>query len=262
MKQNELIIALQLAIEQFGTSILDDSKLVNVLLDLGAFKTAPYAKTVIRELIAEGYMQKIMQVGHDENRINTLVSMITSQSGFTLQIVEYIVNCLLYTLNYIDFEPKYTPQNYTSKANSTIAKDILKGEYREKLPTGGEIRITADSWNIWYYFPGPDARYNGTFKTIYHYEIDNYISAWRNNFKKYQELKNILPTGGNSDYPGEKDMSIRFGFSEGVCLTSYHMPIRNETELDAVIRDYETAKSRASYVQQILNGSTNNVQKL
>lgn len=100
MKQDELIIALQLAIEQFGTSILDDSKLVNVLLDLGAFKTAPYAKTVIRELIAEGYMQKIMQVGHDENRINTLVSMITSQSGFTLQIVEYIVNCLLFATSF------------------------------------------------------------------------------------------------------------------------------------------------------------------
>ena len=41
MKQDELIIALQLAIEQFGTSILDDIKLINVLLDLGAFKNAP-----------------------------------------------------------------------------------------------------------------------------------------------------------------------------------------------------------------------------
>ena len=58
MKQNELIIALQLVIEQFGTSILDDSKLVSVLLDLEAFKTAPYAKSVLRELIAEGYMQR------------------------------------------------------------------------------------------------------------------------------------------------------------------------------------------------------------
>lgn len=259
MKQDELIIALQLAIEQFGTSILDDIKLINVLLDLGAFKNAPYAKSVIRELIIEGYMQKIMQVGHDENRIKTLVPMITSQSGFTLQIVEYIVNCLLYVLGYIGFKPIYTPRNIpTHKHTSTIVKDILKGEYKEKLPTGGEIRITADSWNIWYYFPGPDARYNGTFKTIYHYEIDNYISAWRNNFKKYQELKSIIPSDGNSDYPGEKGMSIRFGFSEGVCLTSYHMPIRNETELNSVIRDYETAKSMASYVQQILKGSTNN----
>ena len=259
MKQNELIIALQLVIEQFGTSILDDSKLVSVLLDLEAFKTAPYAKSVIRELIAEGYMQKIIQAGNDKNRIKKLVPMITSQSGFSLQIVEYIVNCLLYALNYIDFEPKYNPQDYTSKANLAQAKDKLKGEYREKLPTGGELRVTADSWNICYYFPGPDARYNGTFITIHDYEIDNYIRAWRNNFKKYKELKNILPTGGNSNYPGEKDMSIRFGFSEGVCLTSYHMPIRNEKELNAVIRDYETAKSRATYVQQILKGSTYNV---
>ena len=34
------------------------------------------------------------------------------------------------------------------------------GEYKEKLPTGGELKINQDSWRIYYYFPGPDMRYN------------------------------------------------------------------------------------------------------
>lgn len=134
-----------------------------------------------------------------------------------------------------------------------IQPSSLKGEYCEKMQTGGELRISANRWYISYYFPGPDARYNGTFKTIYDVEIDDYIKAWKENFKKYQKLKSILPTGGNSDYPGEMGMSIRFGFSEGVCLTSYHMPINNESMLKDIIIDYENAKTKAQIVQEMLN---------
>lgn len=259
MKSNELIIALQLAIGEYGASILNDSKLINILLDLGAFKKTPYAKSVIRELIAEGYMLKITQANNDINKINSLVSVIASQSAFAQRIVEYTVYSLSFALGYIKEMPSLNNQttlsNTSSKSNTTrVNSVVLKGEYSEKLPMGGEIKVSADSWRITYYFSGPDARYNGTFKTIYGDEIDKYIRAWKNNFKKYQELKNVLPAGGNSDYPGEMGMSIRFGFSEGVCLTSYHMPINDKKKLDAVVLEYENAKLRAFQVQRILKG--------
>lgn len=50
-------------------------------------------------------------------------------------------------------------------------------------------------------------------------------------------------------------MSIRFGFAEGVCLTSYHMPIRTKDKLQEVIKDYENAKLKVVQIQQFLNGS-------
>lgn len=146
--------------------------------------------------------------------------------------------------------------NEVSLSDSTSNEPLtLDGEYIEKLPTGGDLKISRYKWSINYYFSGPDARYNGTHKVIDGAEIHKYIDAWRKNFTKYQELKRVIPIGGNSDYPGEMGMSIRFGFAEGVCLTSYHMPINTKDELEKVIMDYENAQAKAIKVQKILNGS-------
>ena len=48
-------------------------------------------------------------------------------------------------------------------------------------------------------------------------------------------------------------MSIRIGgFNEGVCLQSYHLPIKTQAELSEVIDDYEGAKKKAALIQRIL----------
>lgn len=258
MNADNLIIALQLAVDQFGKTILSDSKLINILLDLGAFKAMPSTKSVIRELITEGFVSKIVS-STDYSRVTSLVPVMVTQTGFNKDIVEYVVNCISFVIGLLKDEPKLdsaSTANNNSQHNVQPTKaQPLNGEYSEKLPTGGDLIISANSWHIRYYFSGPDARYNGTFKTIYAQEIDKYIQAWDNNYKKYQELKKILPKGGDSNYPGEMGMSIRFGFAEGVCLTSYHMSIRDEQGIKKVIKDYEEAKIKASKIQKILKGN-------
>ncbi len=131
---------------------------------------------------------------------------------------------------------------------------LLQGEYSEKLQNEGELKVKANSWKICYYFSGPDSRYNSTLVYVYDKEIDSYITAWKNNFTKYQQLKNILPQGGNTVYPGEKGMSIRFGFHEGVCIRDYHLPIKTQEQLDAIIKEYELVKFKAVHIQKILKG--------
>lgn len=126
------------------------------------------------------------------------------------------------------------------------------GEYTEKLNSGGELCITAKSWSIKYYFAGPDRRYNGTFVTIPGSEIDKYIDAWKNNFNKYTELKQMIPSGGSFDAAAEMGMHIHIGFSEGVCLRTYHMPIRTTEKLNQVLSDYTFAKVRAQQIQSLL----------
>lgn len=150
---------------------------------------------------------------------------------------------------------KVTSSEVTLSDSTSNESLTLDGEYIEKLPTGGDLKISRYKWSISYYFSGPDARYNGTHKVIDGAEINKYIDAWRKNFTKYQELKQVIPIGGNSDYPGEMGMSIRFGFAEGVCLTSYHMPINTKDKLEKVIMDYKKAQAKAIKVQKILNGS-------
>ena len=133
------------------------------------------------------------------------------------------------------------------------SKETLKGAYSEHLKTGGELKVSAYSWHLEYYFSGPDLRYNGTFVRVESKQIDAYIEAWKNNFSKYLQLKEILPKGGSSDYHGEMGMSIRIGgFNEGVCLQSYHLPIKTQAELSEIIDDYEGAKKKAALIQRIL----------
>ena len=73
-----------------------------------------------------------------------------------------------------------------------------------------------------------------------------------NAVEKYCKENNLLMSGG-SDYHGEMGMSIRIGgFNEGVCLQSYHLPIKTQAELSEVIDDYEGAKKKAALIQRIL----------
>lgn len=128
----------------------------------------------------------------------------------------------------------------------------MNGKYSENLKSGGELVVTSNSWHIQYYFRGPDLRYNGTFVTVPGKEIDAYISAWRTNFNKYIELKKVVLKGGTFETLGEMGMSIRIGWSEGVCLKSYHMPINKQEDLDKVITDYNYAKNSALKIMSML----------
>lgn len=121
----------------------------------------------------------------------------------------------------------------------------MHGKYTLQLNSGGELIIQNDEWYIVYYFPGPDRRYNGTVKVIISSEIDEYIDAWKNNFKKYQALKTALPTGGTYNEVGERGMDISVGgYVEGVGLHYSHR-VSTQEAIDEIIADYKNAKETA-----------------
>ena len=129
----------------------------------------------------------------------------------------------------------------------------MNGEYIEKLKTGGELHISEKQWYIRYYFQGPDLRYNGTFVYVYDKDIDDYIHAWKENYKKYLQLKSSIPSNGQFETQGLKEMSIRIGrFNEGVCIKNYHMPIKSEVMINEIIDEYCSAKETAMKVQNML----------
>lgn len=128
----------------------------------------------------------------------------------------------------------------------------MNGQYSEKMKTGGELIVTANDWYIQYYFSGPDLRYNGTFVRLPGKEIDEYINAYRNNFKKYLEIKKNIPDSGKFETSGEKGMTIRLGIWEGVCIDYYHMPINTKEKIEEIITDYQYAKQRAITLQNML----------
>ncbi len=131
----------------------------------------------------------------------------------------------------------------------------MSGEYREKLPTGiGELVVNLSTWFIQYYFPGIDNRHSGTFIKVPKEEIDEFISAFKNNWLKYEKVKETSQTlGGEIRLIGEKNMTIYISsYHEGVCIQSYHMPLKSKEQIENVVADYYWAKERAKIIIEIL----------
>jgi hypothetical protein len=127
------------------------------------------------------------------------------------------------------------------------------GKYEEPLPCGGTLKVTEFSWEISYYFPGPDMRYNGTFVSVRDNSVEKYISAFNENWTEYEQLKSTIPSGGDFSKSGKMGMTIRIGFAQGVCIQSYHMPISSKQQLVKVIEGYRYASERGPQIQKFLS---------
>ncbi len=131
----------------------------------------------------------------------------------------------------------------------------MDGEYKEKLPFGqGDLIVTKNNYYIQFYFPGPDLRYNGTFVKILANEMDSYINAYKNNWEKYQELKEIKSKLGNEfSVTGELGMKITIGgWIDGICINSYHLPINSERKVTNIIESFIWAKSKGPEIMNFL----------
>lgn len=127
------------------------------------------------------------------------------------------------------------------------------GTYEEPLSCGGKLKVTKSSWEISYYFSGPDMRYNGTFVSVPGREINKYIVAFNENWEEYEKLRATIPSGGDFSKEGKMNMNIRIGsFAPGVCINSYHMPINSKQQLKKLLDGYQYASKRAPEIQSFL----------
>lgn len=62
-------------------------------------------------------------------------------------------------------------------------------ELSENVAFGGRLTARESGFDLTYYFPGPDRRYNGTFLKIDASMLHQYIVAWQENWKAYQVLR-------------------------------------------------------------------------
>jgi len=128
------------------------------------------------------------------------------------------------------------------------------GQYKEELPSGGTFTINdGKGWNISYYTPGPDRRYNGHYYTLYGDEIDKYINAWKENFKKYVDMKSVFKANGTYSTIGLCNMCINIGgYHDGVSLDLWQKPVNQKKEIEQIIADYEDVKSRAPTLMKMM----------
>lgn len=130
METMSLHIAIRKAVEQFGIDVLTEGRLVNILLDYGAYSDVPAAKTIIQAILAGGYCQKIIDLGKKErsffssifnsaestinkpendewrNKLQSYAISISKNNGFQQSFVDYVIECIVYGLEWIDIDPE------------------------------------------------------------------------------------------------------------------------------------------------------------
>jgi len=92
--------AIAYAIDREGIGIITEARFLNYLTDLQAF-TTPALKRIVSAMIEDKYFDKLQSCLNDENhelQFNEVKTRLVRDEGFQENLVEYVLNCLLYAV--------------------------------------------------------------------------------------------------------------------------------------------------------------------
>ena len=105
--------ALLYAIDAEGLGIISEARLMNYLNDLQAFDS-PAVKRIVSTMVDDGYMSKL-QLSINEEKYELLFNDIASQlvqtEGFQSDLVDYVMNSILYAVHKTSIAPVLPQQN-------------------------------------------------------------------------------------------------------------------------------------------------------
>ena len=108
----ELYKALKTVVDLQGSEILKDQRLINVLSDFKAYEETPAAKFLLKSMISEGLMAKLMVDYSSSNDISTVIATnktsLSDTYGFKDDIVDYVLLCISYAQGWIEEKPSFT----------------------------------------------------------------------------------------------------------------------------------------------------------
>ena len=146
---NSLPEALRGIITKEGEKMLEDIKLANILADLCSLEDMPAANTILKKMLTEGYGTEILTITSSpswEIKLKMLSAKIASKNGYRNDIVQYIVDSIVYGLGKMEIIPEYIDV-LSSSAKSMASLEIelkkLRGEYLRFLDEN--VMISDDS---------------------------------------------------------------------------------------------------------------------
>lgn len=151
--------ALKTLIEVKGIDILKSPLSLNILSDYQAFADVPASKNVLKNIIEEGYLEKIAFFYNNKLPIgdapNGYVSELYNKLGFRLDTSVYVINSILLALGYDEVNveempPSGTPLLKSETQKSSSSKEVLPendGTHMEfkGIPINGSITAVADA---------------------------------------------------------------------------------------------------------------------
>lgn len=116
-------------------------------------------------------------------------------------------------------------------------------ELTELVPLGGKLTACEAGYELSFYFPGPDLRYNGTLLKIDGALLQQYIAAWETNWRNYQAMRRTLPSLA---FTVEGELGMKMDAS-GVRL--YTLSVTTDDELSFMLSVFENALARGKELQ-------------
>lgn len=127
----KLYEAIQTIVQEFGKEIVTNAKVINVFSDYNAFEESKKFKVILKNHIAEGYMDQLMYVRDWTNSQDRIINNFIAATSFNEDNASYVINCLAYGLGYTKTVPVYSQSaptqhtgtssipNYNARAQSS-----------------------------------------------------------------------------------------------------------------------------------------------
>lgn len=115
----KLYEAIQTIVQEFGKEIVTNAKVINVFSDYNAFEESKTFKVILKNLIAEGYMDQLMYVRDWANSQNRIINNFIAATSFNEANASYVINCLAYGLGYTKTVPVYSQSAPTQQTGTS-----------------------------------------------------------------------------------------------------------------------------------------------
>ena len=115
----KLYEAIKTIVQEFGKEIVTNAKVINVFSDYNAFEESKTFKVILKNLIAEGYMDQLMYVRDWTNSQDRIINNFIAATSFNEANASYVINCLAYGLGYTKTVPVYSVASNTQCKSSS-----------------------------------------------------------------------------------------------------------------------------------------------
>jgi len=137
-----------------------------------------------------------------------------------------------------DGEDYKAPDRFEERSLSFTALEL-----KESFPHGGTLIAREAGFELLFYFPGPDLRYNGTFLKIEGALLHQYIEAWHENWLTFKEMYMTMP---DVSFAATGTHGMRINIS-GIRLQG--LLVASDDELGAMVAVFQRALERGKELQ-------------
>lgn len=127
----KLYDAIQTVVNEFGSEIVTNTRVINLFSDYNAFEESRTFKVILKNLVNEGYMDQLLYVkdwaGTQERIINNFIKA----TSFNEANARYVIQSVAYGLGYTKVAPEFIqgPSNSSTSADSSFASSTASSPY-------------------------------------------------------------------------------------------------------------------------------------